>query len=85
MYQGNGNIIDLAPILGGTQPEVITQNSQSGVNDIKSAKSTLISYPYTLQDVAVSRQDVQIFEKDLQATADNFNRNSKYVNVYLFS
>ena len=49
-YQGSGSIIELAPILGGTTPETITQDKDTGINNIEAAKSAMMSFPYSLHN-----------------------------------
>lgn len=38
--------MEVAPLFGGTDPPVIIQDSNDGSNDIKSAKATVMAYPY---------------------------------------
>lgn len=78
-----GQIIDLGGSLGGTVPEEITQDKETGANDIKSAKAAMLGYPYKYGDYKI--EEINLIEKEMEAAAAAFNENSKAVNVYMFT
>jgi hypothetical protein len=44
--QGNYNILEISPIFGGTTPENVTQDANTGSNNIQKAKVALMFFPY---------------------------------------
>lgn len=80
---GPGNIIAVAPIFGGTTPETVTQDSFTGQNDLKKALAASMGLIYERKDFTLL--DVNQYELKLDDAAIEFNKDSKHVNVYLFS
>ena len=77
------SVIELKAVLGGTVPEEITQDLDTGENDIRSAKSAIFGYPYSYGDY--TSMQLMPMEKELEVQAELFNENSEYVNIYLFT
>ena len=80
--------INLYPELmfGGTVPDEIDQDTFTGENDITYARAALYSY---LIDEGRNPEYVekmyQVWEHELQGNATEFNKNSKYIDVEIFT
>lgn len=55
----------------------------SGANDLKSAKAAMLGYSYKFGNF--KRTELNLVEKALEDKAKEFNKNSKAVNIYLFT
>ena len=49
-FQGNGSIVEVSTKFGGSTPAEVTQDQDSGENNIKSAKAVKLGYPYKLNN-----------------------------------
>ena len=83
IYQGSGNIIEVDPIFGGTNPAQITQNEETGENDLKSSTVALMALPYQKRDY--KEKDTNGFEVEFQDMAIKFTESSTLINVFVFS
>jgi len=55
----------------------------SGDNNLESAKAAMLGFPYTPNGFDL--KELALFELDLNQAAEEFNKESKLINVYLFS
>jgi predicted RND superfamily exporter protein len=74
--------IELDGLIGGTSPDKITQNDD-GTNDVTTAKAAMLGYPYALGDY--TQEQLFPVEKALEEEAKKFNKESKFVNIFLFT
>jgi len=77
-----GQKIELDGLIGGTSPEKITQNDD-GTNDLKTAKAAMLGYTYSFGDY--KQEELFNVEKALEEQAKELNKDSKFVNIYLFT
>lgn len=47
-HMGNGHIIDIGSIFGGTFPDMINQDMVTGQNDLVTAEALHFQYPYQM-------------------------------------
>ena len=65
--QGSGNIVDVNTMFGGISPETVTQDQDTGVNDLKSATVATMGIPFEMN--GFHAQTVEDFEKNLEELA----------------
>lgn len=70
-YTGSGNIIEVNPIFGGTIPEFIEQDSNSGSNNLEKAQAVSMGMPYQKNDFLTT--DIGLYELKLDDEAIKFN------------
>ena len=80
---GNGNIIDIEQIFGGLTPETVTQDDQTGANDLEKAMSATMGFVYENGDI--SKEDMAKYDLMIEEYALTFNAETKQINVYLFT
>ena len=71
-------------MFGGTTPESVTQDQESGVNDIESAKSFLTGLPYQQPD-EYTKEDIQEMEYYIRDLVEDFTEKSELLEIYMFS
>lgn len=74
--------LELDGLIGGTNPEKFTQKDD-GSNDLKAAKAAMLGYTYRFGDY--DQKQLHNVEKALEDKAQEFNKDSKHVNIYLFT
>ena len=82
-FQGNGSIVELGPIFGEMTPKKPEQNETSGENDLTAAKAATFGYAYQYGNF--TKDECEPLEEEISRLRAEFNKNSKYITVYIFS
>jgi len=82
-YQGEGSIVEIDPIFGGVQPESLVQDSESGANDLESAKLAVLSLPF--EGLDFTKDELQKFEVKAEEVGIGFSQESSILNVYMYT